>query len=207
MRTFWWVPDLGRDFRLNDGRKRVPLAEANLVASTLQGEPGKHMPVIDLDVPHYYVPSSTEGHGHLYIDTRMSWRKYERILRALAEADVLGWAEYVRALDRGATFARLPGTVRSPRGPRMDTGDFVKVFAQLWARALWRETKAELSTRWELKRKARREAARRPSGPMIYRGFPPPRDPKRGDVWFGSDGLSVYDGDAWEPSRVVGGDA
>lgn len=148
-RSVWRIPALGADFRLDDDRVQLDsnprgLDEANLIGSQCGYWGDTHMPIIDLDVPHTYVPSTTEGHGHLYIDVSMSWRKYERILRALADAEVLGWAEYVRAVDRRGTFVRKPGKPkRRHENERMEFRAFMKTFLRLWWRALRKELKSE----------------------------------------------------------------
>jgi hypothetical protein len=80
----------------------------NLVSSLTRF--GDHEPVLDLDVPHLYVPSSTPGHAHLFINKRMDQEQYGTILRALQRAGVLEAGYVNRFLDDGQTFVRLPGT-------------------------------------------------------------------------------------------------
>ena len=83
------------------------LKNANLISSRLDN--GNHVPTLDLDVPHYFVPSSTPGHSHLYIDVPMSWRKYKRLLRALYRAGIIERGFYKFSVRRGASFVRKPG--------------------------------------------------------------------------------------------------
>jgi len=67
-----------------------------------------HAPVIDLDVPVTYVPSTTEGHGHLYLDTPMTGDQLWALLAVMVS---IGLVEpgYLRAsIDRGFTSVRLP---------------------------------------------------------------------------------------------------
>lgn len=45
--------------------------------------------VIHLTVPAKLVPSSTEGHFHLYLETGMDWPDYLRLMRFMAEAGLL----------------------------------------------------------------------------------------------------------------------
>lgn len=83
---------------------------ANLVSSHVVDSPGKHAPVIDLDFPHEYVPSSTAGHGHLYLNVPTSrWRMWALLaglrISGNIEAGFFWWS-----LRRGATFVRTPGT-------------------------------------------------------------------------------------------------
>jgi hypothetical protein len=107
-RTYWWSDHLNESYVPveNDVRRPVSALEANLVSSELEN--GQHAPAIDLDVPHRYVPSSTEGHGHLFIDVEMSWDKYERLLKALHEAGLIEDGFYHLSVRRKATFLRPP---------------------------------------------------------------------------------------------------
>lgn len=68
-----------------------------------------HMPVIDIDHPCRLVPSSTEGHFHLYVDVPMTKREMLRLLDALVVAGVVeeGFAE--GAHHRGMAMVRKPG--------------------------------------------------------------------------------------------------
>jgi hypothetical protein len=79
-------------------------AEANLLSSLCAD--GLHRPVLDIDIPAHFVPSSTPGHAHLYIDQGMTWERYEKLLRALDEAGVLEPGYVNAALTRKATFVR-----------------------------------------------------------------------------------------------------
>lgn len=91
--------------------RTVWLDEADAISSELAD--GRHAPAIDLDVPARLIPSTTEGHAHLYIDVPMSWRQYKRLLRALVAAGVVEPGYYKASRRRGATFLRLPW-VRKP---------------------------------------------------------------------------------------------
>lgn len=120
-----------------DAREIAHEDEANLVSSHLEDEEGPyqeflddtdvdvdesdwplprfgdlHAPVIDLDRPHRYVASSTPGHGHLYLDTPMTWDQYVDILKALAAAGVIEDGFYENTLRRGAGFVRRPGVAK-----------------------------------------------------------------------------------------------
>lgn len=67
-----------------------------------------HQVVLDIDVPVKVLPSSTEGHHHLYIRHDMPWEDYVKLLDVLAE---IGLVEegYVEASKReGFTSVRLP---------------------------------------------------------------------------------------------------
>jgi hypothetical protein len=84
---------------------------ANLVGSLCSD--GLHRPVIDIDLPARLVPSSTEGHYHLYIDTPMELPVYLAMLDAMAAAGVVAhtWVEHVR--ERGMSTCR-PEWVKKP---------------------------------------------------------------------------------------------
>jgi hypothetical protein len=45
--------------------------------------------IFQLIVPAKLVPSSTEGHFHLYLETEMDWPDYLRLMRAMVEAGLL----------------------------------------------------------------------------------------------------------------------
>lgn len=58
--------------------------------------------------PAFVVPSTTPGHGHLYVDKAMTWDTYQDLLGALVDAGVLE-PGYVGASEaRGWTCVRLP---------------------------------------------------------------------------------------------------
>lgn len=115
-RGFYFVEDLDKrdrsgssdDLNAIDRERRVPVTkdEANLISSQCQD--GLHRPVLDFDIPARYVPSTTEGHGHLYIDLGLDWEKYEKLLVALGDAGILEDGYVKAALRRKATFVRPP---------------------------------------------------------------------------------------------------
>lgn len=83
------------------------LGEADLVGSkTLSGA---HAPTIDLDVPCRLIPSTTEGHFHLYIDVEMTKKNYSKLLKTLVEVGLVeeGFGQMLDKKD--ATFVRVPG--------------------------------------------------------------------------------------------------
>ena len=108
-----YVADLGVDYKTPPAQDvRVQVApedpRANIVGS-LNTESGLHTPQLDLDLPHAYVPSSTEGHGHLTLTgLSLSWKEYKRLLKALHRAGVIQDGYYGYAVARGQTFLRLP---------------------------------------------------------------------------------------------------
>lgn len=70
--------------------------------------PGTHKPVLDIDMPVKVIPSSTEGHFHLYIDKEMPWEDYVKLMNVMAEVGILE-PGYVRAsTTRKYSACRLP---------------------------------------------------------------------------------------------------
>jgi hypothetical protein len=111
-RIFWFSDQLNeKTLRRDRRRRRVGRREANIVSSLC--EDGSHMPTLDIDHPALLEPSSTPGHYHLFLDVPMSWRAYRRLLRALYRGGVIGRNAYWRSLDRGASFVRPPGVVKT----------------------------------------------------------------------------------------------
>lgn len=133
-RTEWLVPHLWEGY-VNDGARQVPTGYGNTVCSAT-GD-GRHLPVLDLDVPARLEPSRTPGHSHLYLDVPMSWAQYSTLLHALTAAGVVEARHFVRALDSGATFVS-PDTV--PRRRRA-AWHYAVCYAVLVVRACWRETR------------------------------------------------------------------
>lgn len=117
----WSPSDAGRRYwraqKLNDLTDRSESLEpsdavnANLVGS-LRAD-GLHAPVLDVDKPVRLVPSTTNGHYHLYVDVPMSWRSYRRLLRALYLGGVVDRSVYWRSLDRRCTYVRPPWVAKS----------------------------------------------------------------------------------------------
>lgn len=97
--------------------------EANVVTSKCSDPPSPfgqpvimHRPVIDLDVPHTYVPSSTPGHGHLYLDVDLTWAKYEALLEHLQDLGIIQPGFLLSAKANKASAVRLPW-LRKPEVP------------------------------------------------------------------------------------------
>lgn len=72
-----------------------------------------HRPVLDIDFPARLVPSSTDGHFHLYLDgVLIPHDKYMYLLAALASCGVIsdGYLKY--STERGYTAVRMPGNFK-----------------------------------------------------------------------------------------------
>lgn len=82
------------------------LEKANLVSSEV--EPDKHLPVIDMDFPIRAIPSSTEGHFHLYIDQELTWAQYRAFLDGMFAAGLIQKGWYESAMRDKRSYVRLP---------------------------------------------------------------------------------------------------
>ncbi len=110
------LPDGWRQVRSPGRFPGQPLAgpdTANAITSAVAGTAGRlHRPVLDLDVPHRYVPSTTPGHAHLLIDAPMAWTVYAQMLRALAVGGVIQRGFALSAGQRGYSAVALPGIAK-----------------------------------------------------------------------------------------------
>lgn len=86
--------------------EQVPLGVANLLTSEKYN--GKHALLLDLDTQHHYVPSTTEDHGHIYINADLDYEDMIQILEILAKHGIVqqGYLEWTKA--RGASSLRPP---------------------------------------------------------------------------------------------------
>lgn len=80
--------------------------EAHVICS--QGKDEMHRPILDIDFPVHVVPSSTEGHFHLFLDRPMTYNTYMRLLAALANAGIIEQKYASVSEARGYTSVRLP---------------------------------------------------------------------------------------------------
>lgn len=84
---------------------------ADLISSEIRTELGAdiyHKVLIDLDVPAMLVPSSTEGHSHLYIDVKAPWPKIEALLHALVDVGAVEPGYMNASVERQGTRLRVP---------------------------------------------------------------------------------------------------
>lgn len=101
--------------------------EANVVSS--HWAKGEHLPIIDLDFPHEYVPSTTPGHAHLYLNRPIKRWRMVILLWGLYVGGVIEKGYFLWSLRRGGTFVRRVG-VRKTREEEMVTythGMFFKI--------------------------------------------------------------------------------
>ena len=79
--------------------------ESNVISSMLPN--GNHAPVLDIDIPHRLVPSSTTGHSHLFLDIELTPAEYGVLLQALVRAGVVEKGYYESYRNLGFTCARM----------------------------------------------------------------------------------------------------
>lgn len=79
---------------------------------TFTGPPA-HAPVIDLDVAHHYEPSTTPGHGHLYLNKDMRFEDMMEILNVLVKHGIVQPGYRDAAGIRGWAAVRTPWTPKS----------------------------------------------------------------------------------------------
>lgn len=84
--------------------QEVGVNHADLVGSLT--DDGRQAPIIDLDFPHRYEPSQTEGHAHLYLDVPVSRIRWVVLMLALRYARVTETGYTVWSLRRGQNFVR-----------------------------------------------------------------------------------------------------
>lgn len=95
-----------------EDRKKVAEDEGNIYSSQLAMDNNKHCPSLDIDFMCELIPSSTDGHFHLYIDAPMSWDEYQELLHVLAKVGILQEGYVGASIKRGATFLRKPGVYK-----------------------------------------------------------------------------------------------
>ena len=104
--------DYGHPDWTEDVKVPAPVQRSTLISSEQHGT-SKHLPALDIDHTVRVIPSSTEGHYHLYIDVPMSWWRYRQLLRALWKSGVIEKGYYRQSVARKATHLRLPWVKKS----------------------------------------------------------------------------------------------
>lgn len=124
-RTLWFSWDLGIhdeplvksliNYRQIKNRRPVtdflPGMPANLISSKTVD--GKQLPIIDLDFPHEYVPSTQAGHGHLYLNVPISNFRFLLLMTGLYLGKQIELGYYIWSLRRGGNFARPLGVEKT----------------------------------------------------------------------------------------------
>jgi hypothetical protein len=96
----------------------VALHEATAIGSKVQSDylRDQHQVMFDIDVPHVYVPSTTEGHGHLIFRKQLSFSKYLGLLEHMAECGLVEPGYVDAARNRGEAWLRTPWTPKGLEG-------------------------------------------------------------------------------------------
>lgn len=74
-----------------------------------------HRPILDLDIPAHLIPSTTPGHGHLYLDKVLTWSQYVTLLDCLAAVGIIEPGYRDASIAREFTAVRLPWIRKAPR--------------------------------------------------------------------------------------------
>jgi hypothetical protein len=122
-RFAWSVYDLGKAgysplwrqlirHRMCDDRSRIKYGHSHPLVNCISssGPDGTQRPLLDLDCPHFYLPSTTKGHGHLGLNVPMSRFKWSVLMAVLGWTGVLERGYVLWSLRRGANFIRTPDT-------------------------------------------------------------------------------------------------
>lgn len=109
-----WDEDSSVTYSLEEREPSASIADANVSTSIREDAEDCHALLLDLDVPAWLLPSSTEGHSHLYVDVKIPTPAYFALLDALADAGVIqrGFADSSK--HRGGTALRLPWVKKKP---------------------------------------------------------------------------------------------
>jgi hypothetical protein len=83
--------------------------DANLISSQKYSDRDKHSLMLDLDTTHYYLPSSSHGHGHLVFNTHLSFDAIVEILTVLNKHGIVQDGVLEATKDRGYISLRPPG--------------------------------------------------------------------------------------------------
>lgn len=111
-----WDEDSSVTYSQEEREPSKDVADANVSTSIREDADDCHALLIDIDLPAWLVPSSTEGHSHLYVDAKIPTPKYFALLDALAAAGVVQPGYATSSKHRGGTALRLPWIKKSPDG-------------------------------------------------------------------------------------------
>lgn len=115
-----WDEDSKVTYSQEERQPAASIADANISTSIREDAEGCHALLLDLDVPAWLIPSSTEGHSHLYVDVKIPDAQYYPLLDALAHAGVIQPGYASSSKHRGGTALRLPW-VKKTKPPAADT--------------------------------------------------------------------------------------
>ena len=103
----------GEDIRSHDEKVECEWVEAQVMSSELKPTPwdehrGQHVIALDIDHEAYLVPSTHQGHSHLYVAVACQWDDYVEFLKAAAKIGLIEHGYYEASKKRGGTFLRVP---------------------------------------------------------------------------------------------------
>lgn len=99
--------DSGGDYAPYAPYQKAPEDGSPNIATSLTYD-GWQAPTLDIDIPCEFVPSTTPGHGHLYIDKPMSYDDYVYLVEALVHVGIVEQGVLYSLKQRGFTGVRLP---------------------------------------------------------------------------------------------------
>lgn len=105
-RTYWFLKNFKSGYGGTDARLVKSHDEGNLVSS--ECEDGLHAPIFDLDYDVDLIPSKTPGHFHLYLNKKIEWDKYLKVLEAMADAGLIEQNYYKAAKTRRKAMLTIP---------------------------------------------------------------------------------------------------
>lgn len=114
-KMFYTSDEVNADI-VRDSNKRGnhrPHEDGNLITSRDRDDTGNkahpdQWPIIDLDLDHVYVRSRTEGHGHLYLNKKISYDALHEILTVLVKHGIVGKGNLAQLEVSGHVGGRLP---------------------------------------------------------------------------------------------------
>lgn len=83
-----------------------PVIERNIKLPSWQ--PSSKLPLLILNCKATLLPSSTEGHFHLFLDKEMSWKSYKKLLEILAQVTIIEEGYMRASVAREYSAVRLP---------------------------------------------------------------------------------------------------
>lgn len=123
-RKTWQAPDLGivdepmalslLKYRAEEDREASDADDWNLVSSHVLGTK-LQAPIIDLDFRHRYIPSTHDGHGHLYLDVPVRKWRWLALMIGLYLGGAVEQGYFWWSMRRGANFMRRPGVLKTER--------------------------------------------------------------------------------------------
>lgn len=106
--VFYKDIDLGNGYTYRNDRVVSGPMEAQLVSSEIEGSPGWHSIMLDIDLPAALIETSTPGHYHLYIDHPIRWNDYLAFLYMCSKIGIIEKKFLKMSKKMQATHLRVP---------------------------------------------------------------------------------------------------